>query len=57
MTMISDITMEKTLLDEPAGVILEDRSGKRTVKKVWEDMDVRIEQECGDEIFPAMAWI
>lgn len=55
--MISDVTMEKPLLDAPDGVILESLSGEVPVKKIWEDADVRIEMECGDELFPAMAWI
>lgn len=54
--MVSDITMETTLLDAPMDVILESLSGEVPLQKRVEEESVGLESECGDEMFPAFAW-
>jgi hypothetical protein len=55
MAMVSEATMERTLLDELGGVILEDLSGELPIEKIWNETSIGL--ECGDEIFPALAWV
>jgi hypothetical protein len=53
--MVSEATIEAPRVNELAVVILEDRSGEFADPQ---DRQMRrLESECGDELFPAMAWI
>jgi hypothetical protein len=55
--MIHDIKIETLLLDPMVGVILEGPSGEVLATQSEREAHVRLESECGDELFPALAWL
>lgn len=55
--MFSEAMMERTLLDELQGVLLEDRSGELPIDRIWNKPKPAIEPEHDEAFFPALVWL